>query len=62
MHLVLVGIAGALYTVGAILFGRSRPRLHVGWFGYHEFWHAMGVTAGALLFVVNFSLIAGNAT
>ena len=58
LHLVLVMAAGMLYTVGAILFGRRRPTLHADWFGFHEFWHAMGVTAGALLFIVNFSLIA----
>lgn len=57
-ELVLVGVAGLLYTVGAILFGRSYPKPTARWFGYHEFWHVMGVTAGALLFVVNFSLIA----
>ena len=58
-ELVLVGVAGVLYTLGAILFGWKRPRLHTGWFGYHEFWHAMGVAAGALLFLVNLNLIAG---
>jgi hemolysin III len=54
----LVVVAGVLYTVGAILFGRKRPTLRPDWFGYHEFWHSMGIAAGALLFVVNFSLIA----
>jgi hemolysin III len=51
-------VAGILYTVGAILFGRQRPTLRPRWFGYHEFWHSMGILAGALLFVVNLSLIA----
>jgi hypothetical protein len=32
--------------------------LHPGWFGYHEFWHGIGVVAGALIFAVNLSLIA----
>lgn len=50
--------AGLLYTGGAILFGRQRPVLHPGWFGYHEFWHGIGIVAGALVFVVNLSLIA----
>jgi hemolysin III len=54
----LVVVAGVLYTVGAILFGLKRPALRPAWFGYHEFWHSMGIAAGALLFVVNFSLIA----
>lgn len=53
----LVTVAGLLYTGGAILFGRQRPVLHPGWFGYHEFWHGIGIVAGALIFVVNLSLI-----
>lgn len=58
LQLALVVTAGLLYTVGAILFGRQRPVLRPDWFGYHEFWHTIGVVAGALLFVVNRSLIA----
>jgi hemolysin III len=58
IRLALVVIAGVLYTGGAILFGRQRPTLRPNWFGYHEFWHSIGITAGALLFVVNLSLIA----
>jgi hemolysin III len=58
LRAALVVLAGLLYTVGAILFGRQRPALRPAWFGYHEFWHSMGIAAGALLFVVNFGLIA----
>jgi hemolysin III len=58
----LVITAGVLYTIGAILFGRRLPTLRPRWFGYHELWHAIGVTAGALLFVVNLGLIAGTGT
>ena len=61
LHLVLFVGAGVLYTLGAFLFGRKRPALVPRWFGYHEFWHGMGVTAGAALFVINLSLIAGPA-
>ncbi len=57
-RVALVATAGVLYTGGAILFGRQRPVLHPGWFGYHEFWHSIGIVAGALVFVVNLSLIA----
>jgi hemolysin III len=56
--LLLVIIAGTLYTVGAMLFGRRRPTLRPDWFGYHEFWHTIGVSAGVLLFAVNLSLVA----
>lgn len=58
LRLALVATAGLLYTVGAILFGRQRPVLHPGWFGYHEFWHGIGIVAGVLIFVVNLGLIA----
>jgi hemolysin III len=57
-RVVLVLTAGLLYTVGAVLFGRQRPALRPSLFGYHEFWHCMVVTAGALLFVVNLGLVA----
>jgi hemolysin III len=55
--LVLMVVAGALYTVGAALFAAGRPRLSPRWFGYHEVWHTLGVTAGVLVFIMNLSLI-----
>jgi hemolysin III len=56
--LVFVVIGGLLYTVGAILFACHRPRPVAEWFGYHEFWHAFGIAAGAAVFAVNLGLIA----
>jgi hemolysin III len=61
IRIALVLTAGLLYTVGAILFGSRRPKLRPNVFGYHEFWHCMVVAAGALLFVVNLSLVAAPA-
>jgi hemolysin III len=61
-RLALVVIAGLLYTAGAVLFGLNRPRLRPKWFGYHEFWHGVVIAAGALLFVVNLSLVATRTT
>jgi hemolysin III len=58
--LALMVAAGVLYTVGAILFAAGRPRLSPTWFGYHEVWHVLGVTAGALLFVMNLGLISAG--
>jgi hemolysin III len=55
--LALVVAGGVLYTGGAVLFFLERPRLAPGWFGYHELWHAFGVAAGVLFFVVNLGLI-----
>jgi hemolysin III len=60
IRLALVVSAGLLYTVGAILFARQRPKLRPAWFGYHEFWHGIGITAGALLFFANLSLVAAR--
>lgn len=59
-RLGLVIAAGVLYTVGAILFQAKRPILKPTWFGYHEFWHVMGVAAGVLLFVVNLGLVSST--
>ena len=47
-----------LHRRGDPLRPAKRPVLHPGWFGYHEFWHGIGIVAGALVFVVNLSLIA----
>jgi hemolysin III len=58
--LALMVAAGVLYTVGAALFAAGKPRLSPTWFGYHEMWHVMGVTAGILLFVMNLSLISAG--
>jgi hemolysin III len=58
VRVALVATAGLLYTGGAILFARQRPVLRPDWFGYHEFWHGIGLVAGALVFAVNLSLIA----
>jgi len=60
IRVVLVLLAGLLYTFGALLFGAQRPRLRPTWFGYHEFWHVVGIAAGALMFAVNLSLVAGR--
>jgi len=58
--LALMVAAGVLYTVGAALFAAGKPRLSPTWFGYHEVWHVMGVTAGILLFVMNLGLISAG--
>jgi len=45
-----VGVAllfagGALYTLGAVVLWRRWPDPNPRWFGYHEVWHTMVVTA-----------------
>ena len=37
----------------------SRHWLSPRWFGYHEVWHALGVAAGAILYMANFQLLRG---
>lgn len=41
--LVLVG--GALYTIGAVVYGTKRPDPSPRWFGFHEVFHALTVAA-----------------
>jgi hemolysin III len=58
--LTLAAVGGVLYTVGAILFALQWPGRAARWFGYHEYWHAFGVAAGAVFFAMNLGLIAGS--
>ena len=46
-QLALLFAGGVLYTAGAIMLAAKRPRLRPASFGYHEFWHAMVIGAGA---------------
>ena len=55
--LALIALGGVLYTAGAILFALHKPIMSERWFGYHEVWHAFGVAAGAVLFLVNLGLV-----
>jgi len=58
--LALALLGGVLYTAGAIMFALHWPGRAARWFGYHEYWHAFGVAAGAAFFALNFGLIAGS--
>ncbi len=57
--LVLAGIGGVAYTAGAIMFALKWPGRAAKWFGYHEYWHAFGIAAGAVFFAMNLVLITG---
>src|SRR4029079_15683483 len=60
-HLELLPFAlagGLLYTIGAVLFAMKWPAPVAKWFGYHEWWHAYVVAAGACFFAMNAYLIA----
>lgn len=43
--LVLVGAGGALYTMGAVVYGFRRPNPSPRWFGFHEVFHTFTVLA-----------------
>ena len=43
----LLGLGGVLYTIGAVLFFKGIPVLKAKVFSYHEFWHAITITASA---------------
>jgi hemolysin III len=47
----LIAVGGALYVVGAIVYGLQRPDPSPAVFGYHELFHAFVVVAAAVHFV-----------
>lgn len=51
LQLFLLVTGGVLYTLGAIVLLRHRPDPDPKVFGYHEVWHAMGVTASLCHYV-----------
>ncbi len=48
--LLLIGIGGALYTVGMVILVTNRPRLWPRVFSYHELFHVFVVAASSLHF------------
>jgi hemolysin III len=48
---VLLGIGGLAYTVGALVYAFRRPRLVPAVFGYHELFHALTLVAVACQYV-----------
>lgn len=43
--MVLVAVGGALYTVGAVVYGTKRPNPWPRWFGFHEVFHTFTILA-----------------
>jgi hemolysin III len=41
----LLLLGGAMYTVGAVVVGLRRPNVAPAWFGYHELFHVLVITA-----------------
>jgi hemolysin III len=42
---VLIGVGGALYTVGGVVYGFKRPNPWPRWFGFHEVFHSFTILA-----------------
>jgi len=56
-----VVIGGALYSLGAIVYGTKRPDFSPRWFGFHEVFHALTVLAFAAHFVAASIALTGPA-
>jgi len=54
---VLLVIGGALYNVGAILYGLRWPNPWPQTFGYHEFFHAFTAAAAVCHFVAIWAVV-----
>ena len=52
--LVLIVVGGALYSVGALIYGLKRPNPSPRWFGFHEVFHALTVAA----FIVHYVAVS----
>ena len=48
---VLLGIGGLAYTIGALVYAFRRPQLRPDIFGYHELFHALTLVAVACQYV-----------
>ena len=46
-----VVIGGALYSLGALVYGTKRPNFSPRWFGFHEVFHALTLAAYAVHYV-----------
>ena len=56
-----VVIGGALYSLGAIVYGTKRPDLSPRWFGFHEVFHALTILAFTAHFVAASIALTGPA-
>ena len=50
--LALLGLGGALYTLGAVVYAIKRPDPAPAVFGYHEIFHVLVIAAAALQYAV----------
>ena len=52
--LVLIVVGGALYSLGALVYGLKRPDPSPRWFGFHEVFH----TCTVLAFIVHYIAVS----
>ncbi len=45
---VLIGLGGAVYILGGLIYARQRPDPWPAWFGFHEVFHVLVVLASAI--------------
>jgi hemolysin III len=50
--LALLGLGGALYTLGAVIYAAKRPDPVPSVFGYHEVFHTLVIAGAAVQYVV----------
>lgn len=60
-ELVLIGVGGVLYTVGAIFLATNWPDPFPRVFGYHEVWHVLVVAAVVCHFIAISSVVSAPA-
>jgi hemolysin III len=61
LPLVLIGVGGLMYTIGAIIFWLRRPDPRPQVFGYHEIWHTFVVAASACQYTAIAMLVRATA-
>jgi len=52
--LALIVVGGALYSVGALIYGLKRPNPSPRWFGFHEVFHTLTIAA----FIVHYVAVS----
>jgi hemolysin III len=55
-----VVIGGALYSLGAIVYGTQRPNISPRWFGFHEVFHTLTILAFTAHFVAASLALTGS--
>lgn len=55
--LILLGLGGVIYTIGAVFYVLKFPKKRATIFGYHELFHVLTVIAATLHFIVVYRLV-----